>query len=161
MRVINSIKESLAKLSPEQRRWLTRVLMITGLALMARAILAPWPSIDAVLIKAAIFAVVFLCYGKVISVTPSLRGLVKWLILLSVGTALNFSVCLANDGFMPAVNQEYPAGMYIPIEGAKLLPLCDWIATFISPGDVLVIVAFFGIIATMVANRQQKAVEQA
>ena len=162
MKVINSIKESLAKLTPEQQRWMARVLLVVGIAVIARPVLNLWPSTGTVLIMGAIFVVALLCYAKLISVAPDLREMVKWLIPLSVGGSLNFSVRLANGGFMPAANQATTRGIYIPMDGANFIYLGDWIAGFISPGDIVVLAAFVGIMVTLIwGNRQRTLVEEA
>ena len=157
MKVINSIKESLAKLTPEQQKWMPRLLLVVGIVLVARPILNLWPSTATVLIMGAIFAVALLCYAKFILVTPNRRGLVKWLIPLSVGGSLNFSVRLANGGFMPSANQVTTRGIYIPMDGANLIYLGDWIAGFISPGDFVVLAAFVGMMVTLIWPSQQHA----
>jgi len=155
MRGINSIKESLVKLTPEQQEWLTKTLLLMAIALIARTILDLWPSTGTVLIKAATFAAALLCYAKLISLTPNRRGLIKWLIPLSVGASLNYSVCLANGGFMPSANQVTTRGIYIPMDGANLIYLGDWIAGFISPGDFVVLAAFVGIMLTLIRPSRQ------
>lgn len=85
-----------------------------------------------------------------------------WLVLASAGAALNYSVQVANSGFMP---WGVTSAMYSPAGKVNLPYLGDWILIslgrnelMLSPGDIILFVAFLGIIATMITNRGQKNV---
>ena len=157
-------KNYLAKLwgqiSPEQGAALAKAMMVIGLAILVRPILGMWPSTGAVLIRVVFSMSAVVCCIRFAQLMPGLHRTIKWFIPLSVGLALNFSVMLANGGFMPSVGRHITSGICCPLEGANLVYLGDWIWRGISPGDILLIVAFFGIIATMIANRRQQIVEQ-
>lgn len=155
----NHLTKLWGQLSPEQGAALAKTMMVIGLAILVRPILDMWPSTGAVLIRVVFSIAAVVCCIGFVQLVPNLRGTVKWFILSSVGLALNFSVMLANGGFMPTVGRHITSGIYCPLEGANLVYLGDWIWRGISPGDILLIVAFFGIIATMITNRRQQAVE--
>jgi len=87
-----------------------------------------------------------------------------WLVLAFTGAALNYLAQLANSGFMP----WWASGaMYSPVGKVNLPYLGDWILIplgrnelMFSPGDVLMFLAFVGIIATMLVKPRKTLAEQ-
>ena len=158
------IKEKASKfwgqITPEQGAALSKALLIIGLALVTRPLLDMWPSIGSTITRGAIFAVVIILFLRMVQIMPSLKIYKRWFIPLCAGAFLNWLVVLANGGFMPSTCQEIADGFYIPMEGARLTFLGDWIFTFVSPGDVLMFLAFVGIVATMVVKPRKTLVEQ-
>ena len=158
------IKEKASKpwgqITPAQGAALAKALIIIGLALVTKPLLDMWPSIGSTVVRGAIFAVAIILCLRAVRITPSLKIYKPWFIPLCAGAFLNWLVVLANGGFMPSTCQEIADGFYIPMEGARLTFLGDWLWAFVSPGDVLMILAFVGIVATMVVKPRQSLVEQ-
>jgi len=158
------IKEKASKswgqITPEQGAALAKALLIIGLALVTRPLLNMWPSIGSTVTRGAIFVVAIILCLRMVQITPNLRIYKPWFIPLCAGAFLNWLVVLANGGFMPSTCQEVADGFYIPMEGARLTFLGDWIFSFVSPGDVLMLAALVGIVATMMVKPGRSLVEQ-
>ena len=162
--MVNNLKARLRKsrgqLTPEQAMWLSRGFLFLACASLCRAAQTLWPSMAIPMIGMATFAAATVCYANLVRYSPSLQGIKRWAIPLVTGAFLNYTVMIANAGFMPAARAETVSGMYCPIHGANLVYLSDWLWGFVSPGDVLMIVAFVGIVATLIRKQEHKLVEQ-
>jgi len=153
---VEKLKEKAQKawgqVTPEQWIWITRGLFVMGCTFFCKFAQHTWPGIGTTIIAMAIFGLACFCFIKVIACTPKIQALIIWIPPFILGGFLNYAVTLANKGFMPSTCQDVADGFYIPMEGARLTFLADWIFGFVSPGDVLMILAFAGIIATMVVK---------
>jgi hypothetical protein len=161
--MIETLKEKVkawGQVTPAQGAALAKALLIIGLGLVTKPLLDMWPSIGSTITRGAIFAVAIILCLRMVQIMPSLKIYKPWFIPLCTGAFLNWLVVLANGGFMPSTCQEVANGFYIPMEGARLTFLGDWIFGFVSPGDVLMILAFVGIVATMVVKPRQRLAEQ-
>lgn len=160
-----SLKAQLEKFrtqaSPEQRAWLARGLMFTGGACLWRAAQTNWPTIELSYVGIVIFGALAFCYINILIHTPKLHAISKWSMPILAGGFLNFAVIISNEGFMPSASQETISGLHCPMAGANLVWLSDWIFGFVSPGDVLMIVGFLGVIITLaLKHRQRELTEQ-
>ena len=164
MEIVEKLKsqtqKSWARPSSEQLLWVARAMMIIGLALVSRAVRDTWPSITTTLIAATIFTALMIYCLKITKSPPPLQKIGKWLILLLVAGWLNNAALLANGGFMPSACQDIVSGIYCPMAGANLPYLGDWLWGFVSPGDVLMVVAFVGIVATLIRKQEHRLAEQ-
>lgn len=76
-----------------------------------------------------------------------------WVIMVLVGVFSNHLVVIANNGHMPSSCQDIAEGFYIPIVGTRLAYLSDWIFTFVSPGDVLILIGLMVAIVLMMGPK--------
>jgi len=156
------VSKAWGQVTLEQRVWVARTLLFMGCGWLWRAAQHTWPSIGLSLIGLAIFAAAVVCFLRLLTCTPRSQALIAWIVPFFVGGFLNFSVLLANGGFMPSACQDVADGLYIPITGASLVYLSDWLWGFVSPGDILIVIGLLGIMGTLVwKQRQHKLMEQA
>jgi hypothetical protein len=132
---------------------LTKVLFFTGCGILYKTAQTTWPGTGITITNLAIFTAASICVMKFLQCTPKLEGWLKCCIPIFLGGILNSVVVLANGGFMPSTCQDVASGFYIPIDGARLVYLSDWLWTFVSPGDVLMIAGFLAIGLTMMRNQ--------
>jgi hypothetical protein len=156
------VEKYLAVVSPEQRTWLARGLLFMGCCGLCKGTQTIWPSIGLALIWMVTFVASTICIVNLLEHTPQFRAALPWCTPILVGGSLNFAVILANGGFIPATCQEVADGFYIPMDGANLSYLADWVWGFVSPGDILMVIGFLGIIGTLAwKQKQHKLAEQA
>jgi len=153
-------KKTWWQLTPEQTKWVAITAILIGVGIIAKGFWMIQPSITTVSIELVIFASIAIYCVRLISPTPALHKYLKWAMLVFVGGILNFTVTLANGGFMPT-SYTIVLPSYIPMDGSSLAYLGDWLWLGASPGDALMIVAFVGVIATLIRSRENKLVEQA
>ena len=162
--MVQTLKEKAQKawgqVTPEQGLWITRGLLAMGCGFFCKIAQNTWPGIITAITGMATFGLACFCFIKVIAYTPKKQALMMWIPPFILGGFCNYAVVLANKGFMPSTCQDVADGFYIPMEGARLTFLADWIWTFVSPGDVLMFLAFVGIIATMLVKPRKTLVEQ-
>ena len=152
-------KKTWWQLTPEQTKWIAITAILIGVGIIAKGLWMIQPGITTGFIELVIFASIIICYVRLTASTPVLHKYLKWVTLIFVGGFLNFTVTLANGGFMPtSYTIVLPA--YIPMEGSSLAYLGDWLWLGTSPGDVLMIVAFVGVIATLIHSRENKLKEK-
>ena len=148
--MIQRLKEKASKswgqLTPEQASQMGKLLLVIGLAGVARGARVLWPSMPTALIATIVFTAIMAYCLKACG--PQLGK--YYFILGLVGGSLNNAVVLANHGRMPAVNQQIAEGFYIPMRGAALPHLGDWILGGISPGDLLLLTAAVGVVGTLI-----------
>lgn len=153
--------------TPEQALALGKVLLIMGIALAAKMILVRFPSLWATSINVIIFVLMILLLIRYLRLTTH-RWFIKALPALFIGGMLNYTVLFANNGYMPSVlrTPESASGIYIPLDGASLPYLSDWIWRGMSPGDLIM---FAGLLTVpvihiirqrQITNRQYAIVEQ-
>lgn len=156
------IRKALGQLTSEQIRWLSYTFFIIGTGLIVKTAAETWPSIPITTAKSCIFAATVACLVKLSQLQLIRKDLMKWLIPISTGCVLNLVVIIANGGFMPVGCEEVVRAMYIPLDGANLAYLADWIFGVMSPGDILILGAAVGIALTLIRRQpQHKLVEQA
>lgn len=157
------MKRLLAKLkaetSPKQLSWLLWALRFAACVFLLRVVQIAWPSmwLSLIIIVALAGAAIYLT--KLVASIPKHRAHVAPFTIIFIGGFLNQVARAANNGFMPAVGVGVVKGTYCPLDGANFAYLGDWIFGFISPGDIILIVAFFGIVATMLRNQRRQAKE--
>lgn len=150
-----------AQTTPEQLVWVSRAMFFIGCGWLWRAAHSTNPSTVLSMVGLGVFTAGAICYVNVLIRTPRLQGVTRWSVPIFAGAFLNYAVIIANGGYMPAANQDVMAGMYCPIAGANLPWLADWIGSFVSPGDVLMVIGAAGIAATLARRRQRRLAEQA
>jgi len=148
------------QLTPEQTKWVAITGILIGVGIIAKGFWMIQPGMTTGSIELVIFASIAICCVRLTATTPALHKYLKWAMLVFVGGILNFTVILANGGFMPT-SYTIVLPSYIPMEGATLAYLGDWLWLGASLGDVLMVVAFVGVIATLIHRRESKLVEQA
>lgn len=75
----------------------------------------------------------------------------------TVGGILNMVVKIVNDGYMPVLGLTGTEKHWVPMNGAKLVWLGDWLVGDYSIGDLLVIAGVFWIIYCLVKWRVRSA----
>ena len=162
--MVETLKQKAQKiwgqLTPDQKQCLAKSLFYMGCAIFCKIAQHTWQGIGVTLVVLIAFTVAMFYATRFLQSIPRFQGILKWLIPVFVGGILNLVVILANGGFMPSACEQAINGFYIPMEGARLTFLADWIWTFVSPGDVLMFLAFAGIIATMLVKPRKTLVEQ-
>lgn len=126
---------------------LTDLLPLGAAALLWRIAQYLSPSIGMTVVGIFLFIALAVFYTKGV---PPVRATRKWALLIFLGAGLNFAAIIGNNGMMP-----YPHIM----SSAWWVWLGDWIAGIISPGDILMVIGFFGIVATLLIG-QRKVAEQ-
>ena len=111
-----------------------------------------WPSIWLALAGAAILMAALVCSLRWANATPELRRTMLPGTAIFIGGLLNFAAITANAGYMPCALNEHVAGMYMPLDGANLAHLSDWVWGFVSPGDIIIAAGTIGIVAVLVVE---------
>jgi hypothetical protein len=135
-----------ARLSPFQRKWISRTLLALGCACFVRV---AWQVYGGMLLALVAFSLSFLAFGffvKFLATIQMSARTIGWLVLLLLGGMLNFTVVMANKGFMPCVLEATIEGNYCPASGAHLAHLGDWLFKFVSPGDIVILVGAIGLV---------------
>lgn len=99
------------------------------------------PSIGMTVVGISLFIALAVFYLKEV---PPIRTTRKWAAFIFVGASLNFAAIIGNGGMMP-----YPHIM----SSAWWVWLGDWIVGHISPGDILMVIGFCGVTASLVISQ--------
>ena len=124
-----------------------KILLVLLIAVFWRIAQCLWPGIGMTIAGITIFVGLAIFYAK----QPILRPTLKLAWLVALGAGLNFAATLANGGMMP-----------IPhiMSSAWWVWLGDWLPGMVSPGDILMIVGFFGIAITVIRMQHKVKVIQ-
>jgi hypothetical protein len=142
-----------ARSTPEQRLWMARILACTGGALMWRSFHVLYPSTWLAVVGLGIMAAWIGCMTRLVKLEPGLNSMLGLGMPIIIGGLMNFAVVIANGGYMPCTLTVETAGMYMPMDGARLAHLGDWIGGFVSPGDVLIVIGMVGILTAAAVRR--------
>lgn len=151
-----NLRPTLAGLSPRQRRLLAGMLAFAGMAMFWRVAQAIWPSTGLAIAGVTAYTVGIVSVMHFLNSIPRYRPALPWCAGTAVGGMLNLIVMVANGGYMPCPLNETIIGIYVPVAGANLVHLCDWIWGFVSPGDVIMAVASVGVAVVMVRQWRAK-----
>lgn len=131
------------------KRLLATLLPLGLVALLWRVAHYMSPSIAMTVVGILLFIGLAIFYVKQL---PELKPTRRWASLVFIGGCLNFAATLANGGQMP---------MPKIMSAAWWVWLGDWIGGFASPGDILMLIGFIGIVASLILSHQQcKLAEQ-
>lgn len=99
------------------------------------------------LTRIAIFGGLLTIGGTILYVKyPTKRYILKWSWLILAGTGLNLAAIIGNGGMMP----------YLHIMSRTWwVWLGDWIGWVASPGDILIFIGGFGMVATFLISRRK------
>ena len=142
-----------ARFTPEQQLWTGRILGCTGGALMWRGFQTAYPSTWLAVVGLIIFIAWIVCMTRLVKLEPRLSSMLGIGMPIIIGGLMNVAVIIANGGYMPCTLTAKVQGMYMPMDGARLAHLGDWIGGFVSPGDVLIVIGMMGILAAAAMRR--------
>ena len=140
----------------EQRLWMARILVCTAGAMMWRACQTIYPSTWLAVVGLIIFIAWIACMTRLVKLEPRLNSMLGIGMPIIIGGLMNVAVVIANGGYMPCTLTTEVDGMYMPMAGAQLAHLGDWIGGFVSPGDVLIVIGMMGILAAAARRRIQR-----
>ena len=159
--MIQRLKEKASKswgrLTPDQKRWLGWGVIFAATGCLWRLAQTLHPTLGLSVVGATLFAAITLYCVGLPRVTPALYGIRVHLALFLTGGWLNWVASLANRGFMPVAVQEAVAAIYRKglTHTYWWLYIGDWIGGAISPGDILIIAGFLGIIITILRRHNE------
>lgn len=123
-----------------------KLLFVLGFALTWR--LAQWlmPTVGMAIVGAALLVGLAILYVK----HPIFKQTLSWAWLVALGAGLNFAAIIGNGGMMPYLDN---------LGRAWWTWLGDWLPLGFSPGDIIMIVGFLGIAATLIIAHRRLAYE--